>query len=572
MKILLSGLLLFLIGSALAEAQPIPVAQAFALNAKVQQHQLHLDWAIAPGYQLYKQRVHIKLMSGAAVTLGSYQLPVGTPHHDAILGNYQAYEGGLNISIPIWNYQPDEFRVLVGYQGCSSAGYCYPPQRKILTVQLSQFGAQIASIADAPLLAAHTTAPITPAHKNLFLILLTFFGFGLLLAFTPCVLPMIPILSGIIVGSERSPKQAFSLSLTYVLAMAVTYAVAGLLAGLAGKNLQAALQTPWVLITFTVLFISLALSLFGLYELRLPHSWNSKITMLSNKQKSGSYLGVAVMGALSVLIVSPCISAPLVAALAYITQSDQAALGGVILFVMGLGMGVPLLFIGTLGGKFLPKAGHWMHTIKTIFGVLLLITAVWLLYRLLPGYICLLLWGLIAVVSAIYLGALSWKRFVGWQRLWQCILLLWLLTGLILVVGGIGGNQDPLHPLSSKQNAHHLQFKAVKTVAELNQALNKAHGKIVLIDFYADWCVSCKLMEQNVFNQTDVQQALQNVILIRADVTANDTMDKALQKHLGVYAPPTIIFFNRQGQMQQRVTGEMGKKKFLRLLQRINER
>jgi thiol:disulfide interchange protein DsbD len=301
--------------------------------------------------------------------------------------------------------------------------------------------------------------------------------------------------------------------------------------------------------------------------LRLPNAWNSKLTMLSNQQKSGSYIGVAIMGALSVLIVSPCISAPLVAALAYITQSDQAALGGVILFVMGLGMGVPLLFIGTLGGKFLPKAGQWMNTVKTIFGVLLLITAVWLLYRLLPGYICLLLWGIIAIVSAIYLGIFTLKRFKGWLRLWQLVLGLWLAVGLVLIIGGAMGNQDPLHPLSSKQNSQHLHFIPVKTVTELNQALNKAHGKTILLDFYADWCVSCKLMEQNVFSQPDVQQALQNVVLIRADVTANDDTDKALQKHLNVYAPPTIIFFNKDGQIEKRITGEISKNKFLQLLQ-----
>ncbi len=567
MKIFCASLLILFMSSAFANSQPIPVEQAFQLSAQIQQRQLQLNWNIAPEYQLYKDRIHIKLAQDTAIRLGSYQLPIGTSHHDAILGNYQAYEGPLQIRIPIWNYQPDEFRVIVDYQGCSTAGYCYPPQRKILTVQLSNFGAQIASITNAPLPVKATAASIVKVQKNLLLTLLTFFGFGLLLAFTPCVLPMIPILSGIIVGAKRTTLQAFLLSLTYVLAMAVTYAAAGLLAGLAGKNLQAALQTPWVLIVFTLLFVGLALSLFRLYELRLPNAWNSKLTMLSNQQKSGSYIGVAIMGALSVLIVSPCISAPLVAALAYITQSDQAALGGVILFVMGLGMGVPLLFIGTLGGKFLPKAGQWMNTVKTIFGVLLLITAVWLLYRLLPGYICLLLWGIIAIVSAIYLGIFTLKRFKGWLRLWQLVLGLWLAVGLVLIIGGAMGNQDPLHPLSSKQNSQHLHFIPVKTVTELNQALNKAHGKTILLDFYADWCVSCKLMEQNVFSQPDVQQALQNVVLIRADVTANDDTDKALQKHLNVYAPPTIIFFNKDGQIEKRITGEISKNKFLQLLQ-----
>ena len=387
---------------------------------------------------------------------------------------------------------------------------------------------------------------------------------------TPCVLPMIPILSGIIVGQKRNTKQAFWLSLTYVLAMALAYAIAGMLAGLVGQNLQVALQTPIVITLFAILFTALALSLFGLYELRLPQRWQNKMTKLSQRQRSGSYIGAAIMGALSILIVSPCISAPLVAALAYISQTGHAALGGLILFIMGIGMGVPLLIIGTLEGKFLPKAGTWMNNVKTIFGVLLLITAVWLLYRLLPGYICLILWGLIAIISALYLGALRFARINPRNIIWYLVLWLWFTFGVIFLIGGLLQNQDPLHPLNSQQQTR-LNFTKVENITSLQQALKKAHGKVTLLDFYADWCVSCRIMEQNIFQQRNIPSLLKNIVLLRADVTANNKEQQALQRYLQVFAPPTIIFFNANGQeiKNSRIIGEINKQTFIKKVKKI---
>ena len=546
-----------------AANQPLPVDQAFAFNANITQQMLILDWQIAPNYQLYRERIKVGVMQPSSVQLATVHLPPGIPQSDKILGHYQVYRDQLRLTIPLLNYQNSEFRVLLNYQGCSTQGYCYPPQQRILTLQISPFGAQVQSIEKTSLrIQHHENHKLT--HKNLFLPLLTFFGFGILLAFTPCVLPMLPILSGIIVGHKRSTSQAFLLSLTYILAMALAYAAAGMIVGLLGKNLQAALQAPWIIIIFSAVFIALALSLFGVYELRLPSDWQNKITLLSQKQRSGSYFGVAIMGALSILIVSPCVSAPLIAALAYISQTGHAAIGGLILFVMGLGIGLPLLIAGTLEGKFLPKTGMWMHTIKIIFGVLLLITAVWLLYRLLPGYICLILWGLIAISSAIYLGVFKFARFNRRTIIWYVILWLWLALGIIFLVGGILKNQDPLHPLHSRQQDS-LNFIKIKNLAELQQVLNKVHGKPVLLDFYADWCVSCKIIAQNIFQQKDVQTLLKNVVLLQVDVTADSDAEQMLEKHLHVFAPPTIIFFDRNGNeiKAARIVGEINRHTFI---------
>ena len=475
MKKTLFCLLLLITGTGFAAIQPIPVDQAFQLKGALQQKHLMLHWQIAPGYQLYRERIQVKSIVDSPLHLDKLDLPRGILKTDKILGHYQIYQHQLTLSLPLLNYQNGEFRIIVNYQGCSAAGYCYPPQQRLLTLQISPFGAQVQSIEKMAVQIAQTQ-PSQLAQKSLWLTLLTFFGLGILLAFTPCVLPMVPILSGIIVGQKQSTRQAFLLSLTYVLAMALAYAIAGVLAGLLGKNLQAALQTPAVIIVFALLFVILACSLFGFYELRLPHKWQQQLTLLSQRQKSGSYLGVAIMGALSILVVSPCISAPLVAALAYISQTGHATLGGLILFVMGLGMGTPLLVIGTLEGKFLPKAGEWMNTVKIILGVLLLITAIWLLYRLLPGNICLILWGLIASTSAVYLGVFKFSNIKRRTILWHLILWLWLVSGILFLVGGILGNQDPMHPLNSKRQ-HPLHFHKYKTFMLCNRLLIKSMEK-----------------------------------------------------------------------------------------------
>lgn len=569
MKKALIVLLFFMNFVSICHANPLEAANTFQLTAQIKAKQLVLNWKIAPGYLLYRHSIAIESQTPTQLSLGSWQVPNGQDRYDAVLGNYQVYQHNLQVLAPLRYHNVGEFRLRVNFQGCSDAGFCFPPQQRLLTLQISQFGSQVQRIETVKVTTKEpTTSP--KAGASFLMMLLSFLGLGILLSFTPCVLPMVPILSSIVIGTQRSTRQAFLLSLTYVLAMALAYALAGLGAGLLGTHIQAALQRPWIIMLFIALFVGLALSLFGFYNLQLPSKWQNKLTSLNQKPQSGSYFGVALMGALSVLIVSPCISAPLVAALAYIAQSGHTALGGLLLFVMGLGMGVPLILVGTFGAKYIPKSGAWMEKIKIMLGILLLITAIWLLYRLVPGYICLILWGILAIMSSISLGVFQFKRFNRKKIMWFFGLWLWLALGVVYLVGGLLGNNDPLHPLHSAQQ-HSLQFIKIRNVNDLQQALQKAHGRYVMLDFYADWCVSCKLIEQNVFSQPDVQQSLHPFILLQADVSANSETDIALQKYVQVYAPPTMVFFDGSGHEipASRIVGEVSKQQFLTRINKI---
>jgi thiol:disulfide interchange protein DsbD len=401
------------------------------------------------------------------------------------------------------------------------------------------------------------------ASGNIILTLLTFFGLGLLLAFTPCVFPMIPILSGIIIGQGEkiTTGKAFSLSLAYVLAMAATYTVAGVLAGLFGANIQVWFQNPWVLGVFAGIFVLLSLSMFGFYELQMPNAIQSRLTEVSNKQKGGSLVGAAIMGLLSALIVGPCVTAPLVGALIYIGQTGDAVLGGAALFFLSLGMGAPLLVIGTSAGKLLPRAGAWMDATKAVFGVLLLGVAIWLIERVIPEAVTLVLAAALLIISAIYMGALEPIREAasGWMRLWKGIGIIMLIWGAIMLFGAASGGSDLLQPLkgihgssaamTTEQAQNELHFRKVKSLADLEQAVDEArgNGQPVMFDFYADWCVSCKEMEKYTFTDPGVQKALEGVMLLQADVTANDAQDKELLANFGIIGPPAILFFDKKG-------------------------
>jgi thiol:disulfide interchange protein DsbD len=552
-KILL--VLLCLISVQAYALTPLPVDKAFEFTAITQQNTIVLQWNIAPTYQLYRERIHINVLAPSELTLGKVELPQGIEHDDSILGHYEVYQDALKITVPLENTQPSESTLLVEYQGCSVDGFCYPPETRAITLQISQFGTQIVDI--APYQPNQTPVPKTSSLsvETILLSLLTFFGLGILLAFTPCVLPMIPILSSIIVGRNSSKGRAFSLSITYVFGMALAYAAAGLSAGYFGGSLQVALQQSWVLIVFALVFVVLALSMFGFYDLQLPTRWHNALSKLHQKRPTGTYVSAFIMGALSILIASPCISAPLVAALAYISKTGHTTLGGLALFSMGLGIGLPLLILGTLGGKLLPKAGEWMNVVKTFFGVLLLMTSVWILYRILSPAVCMVLWGLIAIISSIYWGVFKYKK--------QIFLWAFLLVGVVYFCAGVVGHQNPFNPFE-KANATSLQFTRIKTTADLERALQANRGHYVMLDFYADWCSSCIVMKYTVFNQPDVQAALNNVVLLQADVTANDANDKALEKALGVFAPPTIIFFDENGKeiTDARIVGDVTKSKF----------
>ena len=413
---------------------------------------------------------------------------------------------------------------------------------------------------------------------NFFLIVLFFFGAGLLLSFTPCMFPMIPILSGIIAGSGSSITRmhGFLLALAYVMGMALTYTGAGIAAGLSGELLSSALQTPWVLGSFAAVFVVLSLSMFGFYELQLPSALQSKLSNSANKIQGGQVSGVFLMGALSAIIVSPCVAAPMAASLLYISQTHDAVLGGVALFTMALGMGVPLLLIGASAGALLPRAGGWMEAIKQFFGVLMLAVAIWLISTLIPLAVEMLLWAILLITSAIYLNALDAlpPKSHGWRKVGKGMGVLILLLGISMLVGALSGAKDILRPLGALGGGQvvtstSLPFVKVKNIAELDNYIAQAQGKMVMLDFYADWCVSCKEMERFTFPDAKIQAKLSNTLLLKADVTANNDEDKALLKRFGLFGPPGILFFDTQGreQVERRVIGFQNSAQFLTSLE-----
>ncbi len=480
-----------------------------------------------------------------------------------------------------------EVTLLAEYQGCADRGICYPPVKQRVTLKLPAVAAEAEAVSGpspAPVAAVGpaTAEPVAEQDRiaamlqrgNVGVVVASFFGIGLLLAFTPCVFPMIPILSGIIAGQGRhiTTRRAFLLSLVYVLAMAITYTVAGVLAGLFGQNLQAVFQDPWVISVFAAVFVALALSMFGFYDLQLPSSWQSRLAEISNRQEGGTLAGAAIMGLLSALIVGPCVAPPLAGALIYIGQTGDAVLGGLALFALSLGMGAPLIAIGTSAGRLLPRAGVWMDAIKAVFGVLMLAVAIYLLERIIPEAIAMLLWGGLLIVSGVYLGAFQHLpvEASGWRKLWKGLGLILAVYGALMLVGAAAGGRDTLQPLrgltlggaAGAATPQHLEFKRIKTTGDLDRELAAARsaGTPVMLDFYADWCVYCKQMEKYTFPDAGVQSALAGVALLQADVTDNDDADKALLAHIGVPAPPAMIFYGADGAERRnyRLLGFMG--------------
>ncbi|WP_319558569.1 protein-disulfide reductase DsbD [Thiomicrorhabdus sp.] len=554
-----------------SEPELLDAEDAFRFSAdKSNPANIKLTWEIAHGYHLYQDKIKTKLLKGDAEV--SLSLPEAEQIDDPLFGKTTVYHGDLQGTLNV-KRATSASEVQIEYQGCSAeAGVCYPPVKKVIQLDAvsgsstSKAVQATATVTEESPLSETDQIADTLKNSSVWIVIATFFAFGLLLALTPCVFPMIPILSSIIVGQgdQLTTRKAFIMSLVYVLAMSVTYTVAGVLAGLFGENLQAAFQNPWIIGSFSAIFILLAFSMFGFYELQLPSSLQSKLTNLSNKQQGGTLTGVAVMGFLSALIVGPCVAPPLAGALIYIGQTGDALLGGVALFAMSMGMGLPLLLLGTSAGKLLPRAGAWMDSVKAVFGVALIGVAIWMAERILPSEIILLSWALLFIVSAVYLGSFeSTASKSGWFKLYKGIGLALFLYGAMILVGLLGGSNNMLQPLkvfqgsSSHQAAQeeHLAFQRIKSLDDLQQVL--ASGKPVMLDFYADWCISCKEMEKFTFSDTKVQTALKGVTLIQADVTANDAVDKALMKHFDLIGPPAILFFNSQGKEQkaQRVVG-----------------
>ena len=561
--------------------------KAFTFSAEVVDgNTIHARWDIADGYYLYRERFKFRIESGD-VTLGNIVFPKGKIKIDESFGAPREMEVYFNeiiavISLQRKNTSPENILLRVDYQGCKDGSICYAPMNKTIELSLpvSTTGgtATPLSTQELEVISEQDSIARTLSEKNLPVILLTFFGFGLLLAFTPCVFPMIPILSSIIVGQGKtlSTHRAFVLSLSYVLAMASTYTIAGIIAGYAGYNLQAAFQEPWLLISFSIIFVVLALSMFGFFTIQLPSALQSKLHDMSHRQQGGSVVGVAIMGFLSALIVGPCVAPPLAGALIYISQTKDAMLGGLALFAMSMGMGAPLIAIGTSAGKWLPKAGAWMDNVKIIFGVLLLGLAIWILERLLSPGISMALWSVLFIVTSIYMGTLQTlsAEASGWKKLSKGLGIVFLVYGIMLMIGSATGARDMFHPLerfsisgSAQQKLAHLNFKRVKGLEEFQQAIEdaKTQNKPVMIDFYADWCVDCIKLENTTFSEPQVVQYLERAVVLQSDVTPNDDQDKALMKHLGIIGPPAILFFGPDGmeRKQYRLVGYSSPEKFM---------
>ncbi len=565
--------------------------QAFAFSAEVRDANTAVArWQIAEGYYLYGSKFHFTVTDPARITTGEAQLPTGKRKNDEFFGEMEVYYRDVEATVPLNRAQsgPATITFQAGFQGCSETlGVCYPPMSQTVKLELPAITGSNSTpvpavatkpVANPPPLSEQDSLANSIATGSTILIIVTFFGLGLLLAFTPCVFPMIPILSGIIIGQGDSitTRRAFIISLVYVLAMALTYTVAGVIAGLFGENLQATFQNPWILVAFSFVFVLLALSMFGFYELQMPGFLQSKLAEISNRQRSGTLTGVAAMGFLSALIVGPCVAAPLMGALIYIGQTGDAVLGGLALFALSLGMGAPLLAVGTSAGKLLPKAGPWMDAIKAVFGVMLLAVAIWMLERIIPPAAAMVLWALLFIISAIYMGALE-KSTPGWSRLWKGTGIALLIYGALLLTGAAAGGKDVMQPLRGvfvsagtgvAGTGTHAAFRKIKSVQDLQRELAAAsqQGRPVMLDFYADWCVSCKELEKYTFTDPTVVAALSaaNTLLLQADVTANDAQDKELLRKFGLIGPPAILFFgtDKQERRNYRVIGFMDAETF----------
>ncbi len=544
--------------------------QAFRLDALPEgSDRVRLNFEIADGYYLYRARLKVATTS-QAVQLGTPQMPDGQVKNDEYFGRQEVYHHELSAVIPVARARGGALSLplQVTYQGCADKGLCYPPITKTFIVELAGGAGSAGAAAggsggSAVAGSEQDRFASLLRHAPLLAMLGAFYLAGLLLSFTPCVLPMVPILSGIIFGGGKqvSTGRAFSLSLSYVLGMALTYTVAGLAAAAAGKQVQALFQQWWVLGLFAALFVALALSMFGLFTVQMPAAIQTRIASVSNRQSSGSMGGVAVMGALSALIVTTCVGPALVGALVVISETGQLVRGGAALFAMSIGMGTPLLAVGASAGRLLPKAGPWMELVKKLFGVMMLAVAAWMLARITPERLTLLLWA----VPAAALAWLLWTQHATRSRAsgfaLRTVGIVAGAYGAALVAGSALGSADPLAPLRLGAHSHELPFRPIASLADLEREVAQAQsaGKSVLVDFSADWCTSCKEMERYTFTDATVQAALARTVLLRANVTQNNADDQALLRHFGIFGPPTIAFYGADGKerAQYRVVGYM---------------
>jgi thiol:disulfide interchange protein DsbD len=557
----------------------LPVREAFQLSlVDSSAESVTLRFVAAEGYYLYKHRFQFT-SEPADVGLGAARLPAGEAKFDEYFGDVEVYYGVLDVELPLDNPDNRPFNLNVSYQGCADQGLCYPPETEQLKIGggLSGAGATAGT--------AGTPPPTGNSWSWSWSDLALFFLAGLGLTFTPCVLPMLPILSGVVLRGQVGGLRSFSLSLAYVLPMALCFAVLGALMGVfgAGLNLQARLQSAWILVPFAAFFALFALAMFGVYELRLPRLLSEPLDRLAGKTRGGSYANAALLGVLSSLLVSPCVSAPLVGALLYISASGDALGGGLKLFALGLGMGAPLVLFATGGGALLPKSGTWMIGVRNAFGVLLLAVALWLLERVLPGQLALALWGLLAAGVALFLGALEFGPKSHRQKLGQLAGLVLLVYALAAWTGALQGQNDPLRPLGRQLLASTASSRVeadawltISSPAELDAAFAAAQsaGKPLLLDWYADWCISCKVIEREVLTAGPVASQLGDYRLVRFDITESNPAQRALLDRYQLFGPPAILLFDAKGDEWQdlRVVGEVDAANFADRLSSARER
>jgi len=562
--------MLALAPAAFCASEPLQPEQAFKFSLRAADSKmLEAHWQIAPGYYLYREKFKFAITPGqaAGARLGTPTFPPGTVKDDEFFGKVETYRDEVVILLPIEAAAGQNALTLTGTaQGCADLGVCYPPLDEQATAQLLPASAVAGKVAALPQASESRALPEGDessriqrllGNASLWTVLLFFFGSGVALAFTPCMFPLVPIISGIIVGHGHSISKARAviLSAGYVLGMAIIYALLGVAAGLSGTLLSSAFQNAWVLSAFAAIFVVLALAMFGFYELQLPGFLQTRLSEEASQQKGGSLHGALLMGGLSAIIVGPCVAAPLAGALLYIASTGKALLGGSALFVMALGMGLPLLLVGASARHWLPKPGPWMTAVNRGFGVLLLGLAIWLVTPVIPALAQMLAWALLLIFSAIYLHALDPlpQHAHGWQKFGKGLGVLALLLGAALLAGALAGARDPLQPLGFLRAQAGVRappavtrFERIKSFAELQGRLTDA-GRPVLLDFYADWCVTCKEMERYTFTDAAVATRMEKMLLLQADVTANDAEDRALLQAFRLFGPPGIVFFTAQG-------------------------
>lgn len=554
-----------------AQNKFLTLEEAFVIKAEVLDDTAIISFNLADDIYVYMDQVSVEVSPNDDVKMGAFSLPEGIEHDGE-----KVYFNGQRVTVPLVNIGSatgkGRFELTVNYQGCSEKGLCYEPSTQKFELEIDLGSLQEAGQSsqdemktDMVVMDEPTDDPILKllSEGNIFYIIIGFFIFGLLLSLTPCVFPMLPILSSVIIshGSDMTTKKAFWLSMVYVQAMAVTYTIAGVIAGLSGAGIQAAFQTPWVIVAFSIVFIVLALSMFGLFELQMPPALQSYLNRKTEKSGKG-YTAIAIMGLLSALIVGPCVAAPLAAALGFISQTGDAFLGGMALYALSIGMGIPLLIVGTGAGKFMPKPGSWMDAIKTIFGVLMLAVAIWMLSRVLENSVIMFLSSALVMFTATTIGAFEVKNDAYCSPCYaakKSIGMMVFLYAVALFIGSMTNASSLLNPLEKllpKQavveglhqfQAQEVSFKKIHSIDELDELISASKGKKIMLDFYADWCTSCKELEHITFADEDVKKALSKYVLVQADVTANTDEEKALSKKFSLFGPPALIFFDEEG-------------------------